>query len=151
MVETTKNIAEIGAIFGGAIWTYKNYFQGRIYKPRLECSVEEHSGHSFLQVAARIRNIGLSKVRIEQKGTALLLYSVSLQGQSPSFPSQVRWNEPVAAFGVFSGRKWVESSESITEAWMVALPHGQALTYKVALKVVSGKIWWTAEKVVGDT
>jgi hypothetical protein len=154
-VETAKNGFEILAILVGAAWTYLNYFRGRTYKPRLECSVdasiEKRSGHSFLQVAVKIRNIGSSRVPIEPKGTALLIYSVIMQGRVPSFPSQVRWDGPVAAFGVFSGRKWVESSETIAEAFMVTLPHGDALTYKVTLKVVSGKIWWTAENIVNDT
>jgi hypothetical protein len=99
----------------------------------------------------KIRNIGLSRVPIEPKGTALLIYSVIMQGRVPSFPTRVRWDGPVAAFGVFSGKKWVESSETITESFMVALPHGDILTYKVTLKVVSGEIWWTAENVVYDT
>ncbi|HWY21448.1 MAG TPA: hypothetical protein VNX26_09520 [Candidatus Acidoferrum sp.] len=154
-IETAKNTCEILAIFGGATWTYLNYFRGRIYNPRLECSVEasiaKHSGHSFLRVSVRIRNIGLSKVPIKQRGTALLIYSMPLQGRTALFPRQVQWDEPVAAFDVFSGRKWVESSESIAEVLMVALPHGDSFTYKIALKVVSGEIWWTAESLVGDT
>ncbi len=93
-VETLKNICEILAILVGAAWTYLNYFRGRTYKPRLECSVdasvEKHSGRSFLRATVRVRNIGLSKVPIEQKGTALLIYSANLQEQAPSFPSQVR-------------------------------------------------------------
>jgi hypothetical protein len=155
LVETAKNLCEILAILGGAAWTYLNYFRGRIYKLKLECSVEtsieKYAGHSFLKAAARIRNIGLSKVPIQQKGTALLVYSVNMQDRTPTFPSHVRWNEPVAAFDVFSGRKWVEPSESIAESLMVDLPHGGAFTYKVILKVVSGEILWTAEGIVADT
>ncbi len=108
-VETAKNLCEIVAIFGGAAWTYLNYFRGRIYKPRLECSVEasveRRSGHSFLRVVVRIRNIGLSKVSIQQKGTGLLIDSAVMQGQAPLFPAEVRWKN-LAAFEVFSGNKW---------------------------------------------
>lgn len=154
-VETAKNVCELLAILVGAAWTYLNYFRGRIYKPRLECSVEasieKHSGHSFLKAIVRVRNIGLSKVPIQQEGTGLLIFFANMQDQSPAFPSQVRWNEPVAAFGVFSGQKWVEPSEPIAESLIVALPHGDTFTYKATLKVVSGEIWWTAESVVGDT
>jgi hypothetical protein len=50
-VETLKNIFEILAILVGAAWTYLNYIRGRIYKPRLECSVDaairKHSGTPF--------------------------------------------------------------------------------------------------------
>src|ERR1700722_998994 len=154
-VETIKGVCEILAILVGAAWTYLNYFRGRIYKHRLECSVdasiEKHAGHTFLRAAVRIRNIGLSRVPIEPKGTALLLYSIPAQDQAPSFPSHVEWEEPVAAFDLLAGRKWVESSEAVAEALMVALPRSDASTYKVTLKVVSGEIWWTAESILAHT
>jgi len=154
-VDTAKNICEILAIFGGAAWTYLNYFRGRIYKPRLECSVEasieKHSGHSFLKAVVTIKNIGLSKVPIQQRGTGLLIYSANMLDRPPSFPSEVLWNEPVAAFGVFSGKTGVEPSEPIAESEMVALPQDDVLTHKVTLKVVSGEIWWTAESIVSHT
>jgi hypothetical protein len=154
-VGTVKSVCEILAILVGGAWTYLNYFRGRVYKPRLEClvdaSVEKHSGHRFLKVIVTVRNIGLARVPIQQKGTALLIYSASTTNRDRSFPSLVEWKEPVAAFDVFTGQKWVEPSEPIAESLMVALPHGDALTYKVALEVVSGEIWWTAETIVGDT
>ena len=108
-------------------------------------------GHPFLKAEATIRNIGLSKVPIHRQGTALLIYSVNIRDRTPTFPSQVRWNQPVAAFPIFSGRKWVEPSESIAESMMVDLPHGGDFIYKVILKVVSGDILWTAEGIVADT
>jgi hypothetical protein len=72
---------------------------------------------------------------------------------SPLFfvPTSNPMGEPVAAFDVFSGSKWVEPSEPIAESSIVALPPGNALAYKATLKVVSGAIWWTAEAIVGDT
>jgi len=154
-VEIVKNVFETLAILIGAAWTYFNFFRGRIYKHRLECSVdasiERQTGHSFLRAAVKIRNIGLSRVPIDPKGTALLLYSITAEDQSPSFPSHVQWKEPVAAFDLFSGRKWVESSETVAEAIMVALPRSDASTYKVTVKVVSGDIWWTAESILAHT
>ena len=126
-VETVKNVCEILAILVGAAWTYLNYFRGRIYKPRIECAVEalieKHSGHPFLRATVRVRNLGLSKVQIEQKGTALLIYSADLQEQSASFPIQVRWSNPVGAFDVFSGWQWVESSEAVArnQSWWLCL------------------------------
>jgi hypothetical protein len=154
-VETAKNVCETLAILVGAAWTYLHYFRGRTYKPRLECSVEasveKNSALSLLYIAVRIKNIGSSRVAIEPKGTALLLYSLTWDGPPPSFPSQVRWDQPVAAFGVFTGRKWVESSETMAETLMVALPYADAFTHKVTLKIVSGEIWWTAETILAHT
>jgi hypothetical protein len=154
-VEIIKNIFECLAILIGAAWTYFNFFRGRIYKHRLECSVdasiENQAGHSFLRAAVKVRNIGLSRVPIESRGTALLLYSIATEEQTPSFPSHVQWKGPVAAFALFSGRQWVESSETVSESLMVALPRSAATTYKATVKVVSGDIWWTAESILAHT
>ena len=83
-VEIVKSLFEILAICVGALWTYFNYFSGRTYKPRLECSADttlaKRSGHTFLSVVVRVKNIGLSKVPIEQKGTALLVFSRAHHG-----------------------------------------------------------------------
>ncbi len=57
----------------------------------------------------------------------------------------------MAAFDVFSGNKWAEPSELISESLMVDLPRGGSFSYKVILKVVSSKILWTAEEIVVDT
>jgi hypothetical protein len=151
-VETVKNCCEILAILVGSAWTYLNYFRGRTFKPRLECSIEtsieKYSEHSFLHIAAKVRNIGSSRVPIEPKGTALLISCNYARPSLISHPGQM--DDPVAAFDVFSGKKWVESSEAVAESFMVALPRGGAVTHEVTLKVVSGKIWWTAENIVAD-
>ncbi len=115
----------------------------------METSIEKHAGHSFLKAEAKSQTLAFREWPFSK--TALLVYSVGMQNRTPAFPSLVQWNQPVAAFDVFSGKKWAEPSESISESLMVDLPHGSAFTYKVGLKVVSGEILWTAEGIVADT
>jgi hypothetical protein len=101
-VENVKDISEIAAIIIGGFWTYLNYFRGRIYKPRLECtvdaSIEKDAGRFVLKAVTKIRNVGLSKVRIAQKGTGLLVHSMAAREEAPQFPVAADWNGPVAAF-----------------------------------------------------
>lgn len=154
-VEAAKNVCEILAILGGAAWTYLNYFRGRTYKLKLECTVEafieKSSAHRLLKATIKIKNIGLSKVPIQQQGSGFLIYSARIQDQRPTFPSEIRWNEPVAAFEVLSGEKWLEPSEPLAESLKVDLPDRGHCVYKVTLTVVSGKTLWTAQSIVGDT
>ncbi len=58
--------------------------------------------------------------------------------------------KPVAGFEVFAGQKWAEPSEPIAESLLVALPRADGHIYRLALKVVSVRIWWTAETIVED-
>lgn len=151
-VELVKNIFEVVAIGAGGIWTYFNFFKGRTYRPRLECSVdgsvEEHSGQRFLKVIVRAKNVGLSKVPIEQKGTILQLYESVLSSSSPQFPFQATWADSPAVFDVFKEHAWVEPSEPVEDHVLIELPRNGVPAYKLNLKVLSKKISWTARNVV---
>jgi hypothetical protein len=109
-VEIAKNTCEILAIFGGAAWTYLNYFRGRVYKPRLECSVEaspeKHSGHAFLRVVVRIRNIGLSRVSIQQEGTGILLVFREYAGSKPLVPEPGSMGRVGSSVRCILGQGW---------------------------------------------
>ena len=67
-------ILGIGIIVG-AVWTYFHYFRGRIYRPRLEIIVSgkitNNNGILFIITKIRIKNVGLSKIDIKQKGTGM--------------------------------------------------------------------------------
>jgi hypothetical protein len=154
-VELLKNVFEIAAIGAGAIWTYFNFFKGRTYRPRLECkvdgSVETHSGRSLMKVVVRAKNVGLSKVSIEQRGTILQVYPAVTQGSSPSFPCQVMWGDKPAVFDVFKDHAWVEPSEPVEDQVLIELPDNKAPAYKLNLKVLSKKISWTARNIVSSS
>jgi hypothetical protein len=151
-IGNSKDIAEVIAIVVGGIWTYFNYFRGRTYRPRLECSlkinlVKDHS-KSFLDVTANLKNVGLSRVKIKQEGTGVLIYALQPQ-LNPSVPVLSHWNSDYRVFEVFKDHGWVEPGEPISQPLLVQLPHEPALAYRVVLKLNSGQIWWTAEEIVG--
>ncbi|MGB9237044.1 MAG: hypothetical protein WCC04_21760 [Terriglobales bacterium] len=152
-VELLKNGFEIAAIIVGGIWTYFNYFKGRTYRLRLECevegSIETQSGRSLLKVVVRTKNVGLSKVPIGHEGTILQLHSAVATTTSPSWPCQVMWSdEPTAVFDVFKDHDSVEPSEPIEDQVLAELPDDEAPAYKLTLKVLSKKLFWTAKTIV---
>jgi hypothetical protein len=151
-IGNSKDIAAIIAIVVGGIWTYLNYFRGRTYRPRLECKldvtlVKDHS-RSFLNIAANVKNVGLSRVQIQQKGTALLVHALQPQS-SPSVPMRSHWDPNYRVFEVFKDHEWIEPGEPISQPLFVQLPHQPAPAYRLVLKLTSGGIWWTAEAIVG--
>jgi len=151
-VEVLKNVCEIIAIVAGAIWTYFNFFKGRTYRSRLECevdgSIESHSGRVHLRVVVKAKNVGLSKLLVEQKGTILQLQPAVAQTSAPSWPCQVTWSDKPAVFDVFTDHAWIEPSEPIEDQVLVELPDDNAPAYKLTLKVLSKKISWTARNIV---
>src|ERR1039458_174158 len=86
-VDVLKNFFETVAIIIGGIWTYLNYFRGRTYRSRLECGIEPsivtHAPQSLLKIVVKVKNVGLAKVSIEQKGTALQLHRAVTPKISP--------------------------------------------------------------------
>jgi hypothetical protein len=80
--EVLKNVATIIAIGAGAVWAYFNFFKGRTYRSRLEPKVSgkviSHNGAYYLIVTAQLKNVGLSDVRIDQKGSALRVFALRL-------------------------------------------------------------------------
>jgi len=152
-VEVLKNGFEIAAIIMGGIWTYFNFFKGRTYRSRLECevegSIETHSGRSLLKVVVRAKNVGLSKVLIGHEGTVLQLYSALATSSSPSWPCEAIWSdEPTAVFDVFKDHDSVEPSEPIEDQVLAELPDDEVPAYKLTLKVLSEKLFWTAKTIV---
>jgi hypothetical protein len=152
VVEIAKNLFEIFAIILGALWTYLGLFKGRTYKAKLECdvgaSIGGHSGLHVLKAVARVKNVGLSKVRLEQKGTGLSVRSARRLRSSPEFPTSVEWSDQKYTFGVFTSHEWIESGETVSDPIYVALPHDLPPAYKLTLTVVSGKAWSSAETIV---
>jgi hypothetical protein len=148
-VEIAKNICEVLAILVGGAWTYLNYFRGRTYRPRLElglsASIEKRGLHSFLGISAQVKNVGLSKVKIDQSGTGVLVYAaVPNADVDVSYPRELEWDEKYSIFEVFTSHQWIEPNEPVGQMLLVILPEPPALAYKIELKVLSGKIWWTA-------
>ena len=151
-IEVLKDVFEIAAIAMGGVWTYFNFFKGRTYKSRLECevhgSVETHSGQPWLKVVMKTKNVGLSKVPIERSGTFLQLHSAIAPRTCPPWPCQATWNQAPAVWGVFKDHDWLEPSEPIEDQMLIELPDDKAPAYSLTLKVLSGKLWWTATNIV---
>jgi hypothetical protein len=146
-----KNLAEIIAIIVGGIWAYFNYFRGRTYRPRVECNltvnIAADRSKSFLNIVVHVKNVGLSRVRIQQRGTAVLVYSSHVQA-NPQQPVLSGWDPDYHVFEIFKSHSWIEPGEPISQPILVQLPHEHAFSYLVVLKLNSGKIWWTAEETV---
>jgi len=147
-----KGLAEVIAIVVGGIWAYFNYFRGRTYRPRLECNltvslITDHS-KSFLNIVVHVKNVGLSRVKIQQNGTAILVYNPQ-PPPSPSHPILSVWDSDYRVLEIFKDHGWIEPGEPISQPLLVQLPHEHAFAYRVVLKLNSGKIWWTAEEIIG--
>ncbi|HTR23638.1 MAG TPA: hypothetical protein VMI10_06605 [Terriglobales bacterium] len=120
----------------------------------MDGSIIPCASHSVLKVVAKVRNVGLSRVSIQKKGTALHLHSALTPSASPPTPCQTIWNEEPAVFEVFKDDTDIEPSEPIEDHVLVELPMVEAPAYKLALTVCSKKgllkkaRFWTATSIL---
>jgi hypothetical protein len=115
------------ASVGGA-WTVLNYLRGRTFKRRLELTVtgqvtSEGDLH-FLSVTATIKNVGLSKAKIFQKGTWVRIYRLRSKAnrEKLSVPSETL----LGTAPIFTEHDWVEPGEQVSDVLFAQLPTKQA-------------------------
>jgi hypothetical protein len=151
-IGTIDILIKSAAVVLGGIWTYLNYVRGRTFHRRLEVeisgsivnlpSVRAFSGQ------CRIKNIGLSHVRILQRGTGVSVSTLSLR-TSVEGQRQIH-EEEFTVMPMFAEQDWIEPGEPITDTFMVLLPDVSDLLLgiKVHVFVSNGKSIWSAVRIV---
>jgi hypothetical protein len=150
MLENLQSIATILGICIGGLWAWFNFFQGRVYRTRLEPAISgalmRHDGVSYLIVKAQAHNAGLSKVDIQHKGTGYRVLSVNPEAKTgrTSLVEAVR----LRTFRVFADHGWIESGETITEEQLVRISGGGHLAFLLELRIVAHGIDFRTKTVV---
>lgn len=141
--EFAKNAIESLAIIVGGFWTYFHFLKGRTFKHRLESTVnatiELRHRKYYLVVHSELKNIGSSKVRLNQDESGIAIYPGEPKGLGTAEVSNVSWHKR-AMFNVFSDHEWIEPTESVCDALVVELPDELLPLYKVELIAVN-KPW----------
>jgi hypothetical protein len=153
-----KGVKIVAVILGG-IWTYLNYVRGRTFKRRLEPTISgkvvpcgEMAG-LFVSGTAQVKNVGLSKVDIEQSGTAIVIDDMIPGASKKGIPKLVKANIPGGVAGVFERHRWIEPGETIEESFAVLLPvRNDRACVRLRLRIVSRhkifkNIEWNADGI----
>jgi hypothetical protein len=147
LLNEIEKVLRILAIVMAGIWAYYRYFRGRTFRPRVELTVSglvvQKDGKEYMVATVGLQNLGLSRVGIDQIGTALFV-STSNADSSPFF--DVEWSRP-SGFQVFTTHTGIEPNEPIVNKLLYRLPTGQSFV-KLHLQVVSGKQKYTADEII---
>jgi hypothetical protein len=151
LLDVVDKATKILALLIGSGWAYLNYVRGRTFKKRLELKISgkriQSRGVSLLSGAAQIKNVGLSKFPIEQKGTAILFFDLK-PSASVTQPLEAA-EERVGVREIFKDHAWIEPGETIEENFLLQLPEDDArLAMKMDLRVVAAHIEWNANCIV---
>ena len=137
------------ALCVGAIWTVVNYRRGRTFSKRLEPSVSGHLGETdsrqFLFLTCSLKNLGLSKVEIQQRGSACLVFAITPQDLNP--PPDGR---PQDIFSMFQEHGWIEPGEQISHQQIISIGSFPTplIGVKVRMRLVSAGLEWNASCIL---
>jgi hypothetical protein len=151
-LDVIDKAVKITAVLIGASWTYLNYVRGRTFKKRLELKIcgktTGTSGTLLLSGSAQLKNVGLSKVAIEQQGTGILVYDLKATSRIVSEPTPPT-EERTVVQTVFKDHGWIEPGETIEESFLLQLPkEKERIGIKLELRIVAAHIEWNANSIV---
>src|SRR5829696_2323075 len=151
IADILQNLFTTAAIIIGAIWTYFKFFKGRTYEMRLEPEVTGRiftiNGLDHLLAAIRLKNVGLSKVDIEQKYSGLWVLS-SKPPLDTGIVKNAAWDK-LAAFPIFESHESIEPDEEIKEQRLIVIPRNwKDSTFQLKLWIRSGISVWSAMDIV---
>ena len=142
-LDLAEKIAKLAGYFIGGAWVYFNYFKGRTYRPRLEAKVtgelSRQSTPNLVRATIELKNVGLGKVDIGKRGTALriLAFDAAADGN---------WRH-IKTLRILKHHAWVEPDELIEEQalWPMDLKDVPAVRLEV---IVTGvKTMWEANTI----
>jgi hypothetical protein len=149
-LSVVESVSKIAALACAGAWAYYQYFRGRIYEARLELAVSgsvfTHHQSEYLIAIVKMKNVGLSKVAIQQKGTGLRITTCEV----PERPySDVRWVRG-RVYEVFVHHAGIEPGEPIEDRVLIALPAGK-LAVQLEFRVESGEQEWNTQEIIHST
>jgi len=150
VLDIIDKATKITAVFIGGGWVYLNYLRGRTFKHRLEPNIISRTVRSdgvlLLSGSAQIKNVGLSRVPIQQKGTAIEVLGYILNNANLAQPKVTLQN--ISVRSVFEAHGWIEPGEQIEESFLIAVPEaGGNVAFRLNLRIVSAGIEWNSDCV----
>lgn len=149
ILDNIKTVAEtVGILFGG-VWGYYKFFKGRTFKSRLELTVTGNAWttkhETYATACVQLKNVGLSRVVITQRGSALQFHSALNNVENAA--DVVNWNREIT-LAVFEKHGWIEPGESISDQAMIVLTNNEYQALKLSVRLVAGGIEWNSLAII---
>ncbi|HXM36875.1 MAG TPA: hypothetical protein VN920_16890 [Pyrinomonadaceae bacterium] len=138
---TVEHVATVVAVIIGGLWAYYKFFRGRVFVPRLDLELSAtgfcKNNTTFLVVSLELKNVGLSRVDIHQRGTALRV-SANVGNTPITKTDTVSWRRP-KAYTIFERHSWIESRESIKDELMIAIPGCNHSAFRLEFRLIGSR------------
>jgi hypothetical protein len=149
LIKNIQSAVQALAIIVAGIWAYFKFINGRVFKARLEPSIAgtalKKGEYAYVNVKITLKNVGLSKVQIMQKGTGFELYSTGPGWSRETLSAD--WTRH-GTFSAFHKHGWIEPGETITDEQLIVVPTTDTVAYRVEFEMSGGKNYWSANGII---
>jgi hypothetical protein len=122
------------------------YVRGRTFRRRLEPKISgeifEEQGVRFLSIVASVKNVGLSRAEVFQKGTwvRMVLLQMKTGTRSIAVPKEIH----LGTAPILGDHSWIEPGEEVHDVLLVQLPERtpEHIAIRLSLKVKSQEWRW---------
>jgi hypothetical protein len=134
-----QSLVTAGGIIVAGFFTYYKFVKDRIYRPRLELTVDcarvRVGPRAYLHCKLSIGNKGSTKLSLQHDGTVV---RVRPGAHDVDVLQAVGWADldHSAVVAVFSAHDWIESTETIHDEQLIAISPNERTSYKVILSVI---------------
>jgi len=150
ILDELVKIFTILGISGGGLWAIHHYLKGRVYKFKLEQNISGRFVFSdkieYLVISISLKNVGLSKIDIEQKGSGLQLFACEKKAAIDQ-AENVEW-QSLRIFKVLEKHSWIESGETIQDELLIAIPKKNYIAFRARFRIISNEIQRDVFKVI---
>lgn len=153
-----RNVTQGLAFIAGGFWAYFKFVKGRTFQESLSPVVTGRfasiDGGVFLVVTTQIKNVGLSQITFNQKGSVLIVFEYAPGGGSQIITVADRRLTSFAALD--ENDRYIEPGETIEMQRLISIPGSLKVAYRLELEIVStnGYIWHATtivdKSTVGD-
>lgn len=149
--DDAQKIVTILAVLFGAAASYFKFIKGRIWHLKVEQAASGSAvfrdGMTYLTVTSRLKNVGITKIEIRQRGTAISVSPAVLPKNGGVRTMAMDWGK-ATRFPVFESHARIEAGETIEEQRLVVIPGDKHEAFCLELRVVSAGIVWKAIQIV---
>jgi hypothetical protein len=117
-LEWLDQVTKIAAVLVGGIWVWVNYILNRTHRARLEAHVTAEllsTGSDLVKVVLSVKNVGLSKVDITQRGSAIKIYWYDASDAA------LPWKRGMTR-SIWGSVSWIEPGETCEEQHVFQIP-----------------------------
>ena len=154
VLDNLRTFLEIVAILAGGTFAYMKFVHGRLFQPKLDIEADGKeisvTGKSQVLVCVRVKNVGFSRVIIDEK-TSVLRVFIEEERLNLDFTDAAMWRH-IATVPLLKDHEYIDPLEVVREEDLFCINDKEQNCLRFEITVSSvGRIWRASTIVTRNT